>query len=261
MTDNHGANLLGCERYDEALECHHAAEQLFLQLFGPDHFPLSITYNSIGNCYLAKGERARARDYVIKAKDLIFLKLGKDSYYYANCLLSESRTYLVNDRVPEKDKHYYREILNEAILIFKNLYKNDHADISKALHQLALSYFDSSEIEQAILFLQDALAMMIRFTSDQDRQTIPSRFMLACAYEENGQHELALEQFKICKALFIQYPDNVKKYQQLTQQHIEKLSSADKMPFFKSKTDHSDDEKKSNDKSSVVELSESNLEF
>jgi tetratricopeptide (TPR) repeat protein len=238
--DNYATNLYLLKQYDLAIESHKKAEQLFIYFYGEHHAETAVTYICLANCYDNKNEPLKAREYLLRAKEITKGSLGGNNPRYASILFNLARTYCNEEgTVAEHDILIYREYLEECLRIRIKYYGEHNFNVATTLHQLAQSY-NKDQIGRRLKLLSMALPIMVKTCGQNDIRTIKTLFMLAETQLNIGETEAALRNYVHCYPVLMNQLGPNHSHATRCVEHIRLLSeihpnllSAATMRFFK----------------------------
>mmetsp|Transcript_5855 Transcript_5855/g.14923 ORF Transcript_5855/g.14923 Transcript_5855/m.14923 type:complete len:799 (-) Transcript_5855:1102-3498(-) len=189
-----GSFLRSLEEYEGAGRFLEVALELAKRAY-PNSTELAKSYYLVAQLNWNQGRWAEAEAHVIPAMELYTTLLGENDLEVARCLcgLGEIKLY--------SDPDQARPLLEKALRIRRALLGNDHALVSRILHDLALIHDQFGEHRAAVTLHLQAIDIRKRVLGDRHPQLAVSWENLGSTYQIMGASQQAEHAMKMALEL------------------------------------------------------------
>jgi tetratricopeptide (TPR) repeat protein len=173
--------------YDEAFVHHERALALRLELFGPDHLDVAISYNNTGMLYRKKVEYDQALEHVQKALAIRLKQLGPDHPDVAD---SYNTIGILHNNKGEYDKTM--EYFQKALAIRLKGLRPDHPDVAKSYDNIGAMHYKKDEHDQAIAYYQKSLAIRLEQYGPDHPKMATTHNLIGNVHYATGEYDQAI---------------------------------------------------------------------
>ena len=172
--------LLG--EYTKSEDYRQRAIETQINLLGPNHIDVAVSYNNLGNVYEAMGELERAKDYHQRAMHIKINALGANHIDVATSYNNLGMVYKAMGVLKHaKDCH------QRAIDIQINVLGPNHIDLATSYNNLAMVYQTMGELEQAKNYHKRAIDLRMNVLGPKHIDVATSYNNLGTVYNAMGE--------------------------------------------------------------------------
>ncbi len=165
-------------------------------LFGERHPDVALSYNDLGEVYLAKGDLDQAISYHEQALALLKELFGER---HPNVAASYNNLGLVYRAKGDLDQAIsYHE---QALALLKELFGERHPDVAASYNNLGTVYWAKGDLDQAISYHEHALALKKELFGERHPDVAMSYGNLGLVYEAKGDLDQAISYHEQALAL------------------------------------------------------------
>ena len=192
--------------YQQAKEYYERTLSIQLNMLGPDHVDVALTYCNMGILHRVLGDHHQAKEYYERALSIQLNKLGSDhvdvarAYHHMGTLHHDLGEY-------QEAKQYYER----ALSIQLNKLGPEHVDVARTYRNMGILHKGLGDHQQAKEYYERALSVQLNKRGPDHVEVARTYHNMANLHNDLGEHQQAKEYYE--RALSIKLnklgPDHV----------------------------------------------------